>query len=187
MEDVARANRVATPGDMIRSLAVILIPLVVLTVLFTDVPKDRPVSEVDWRSVLATARREAPFPVLAPTKLPDGWRATQANWTAVGKPSETGQLSVRNLWQLGFLNSDNVFIGLDQGDLLADDLVAEQSRAGTADGESAVNGQVWQRLVSPDGRTRSLVRRDPTVTAVISGDLPYAALETYAGTLSTSD
>ena len=184
---MARANRLAsTPGDMIRSLALILIPLVILTVLFTEVPDDPPVKEVDWRPVLATARRDAPFPVLAPTNLPAGWRATQADWVEVGEPFLNGEPSVRNLWQLGFLTPDDVFIGLDQGDLRPDDLVEEQSRQGTPDGESTVNGQVWQRLLSHDGRTRSLVRRDPKVTTIVSGDLPYAALEAYAATLSTS-
>jgi Protein of unknown function (DUF4245) len=187
MENVARADRVAsTPGDMVRSLAVILIPLVILTVLFTDVPDDRPVAEVDWRPELATARRDAPFPVLAPTNLPAGWRATQADWVEVGEPFLNGEPSVRNLWQLGFLNPDDVFIGLDQGDRRADDLVEEQSRAGTPDGESTVNGQAWQRLISPDGRTRSLVRREAKVTSIVSGDLPYAALEAYTATLSAS-
>ena len=186
MNDVAQANRTASSGDMIRSLAVILIPLVILTVLFTDVPKDRPITEVDWRSVLATARRQAPYPVLAPTNLPEGWRATQADWAKVGKPTQSGQPSVRNQWQLGFLNPDNIFVGLDQGDLLADDLVAEESRAGSPDGESVVNGQAWQRLASPDGRTHSLVLRDPKVTSIVSGDLPYPALEAYAATLSSS-
>jgi hypothetical protein len=171
---------------MIRSLALILIPLVILTVLFTDLPDDRPVKEVDWRPVLATARRDAPFPVLAPTNLPASWRATQAEWVEVGEPFRNGEPSVRNLWQLGFLNPDDVFIGLDQGDLRADDLVDEQSREGTADGQSTVGGQVWQRLISPDGRTRSLVLRDAKVTTIVSGDLPYAALEAYAATLSTS-
>ena len=183
---MAQANRLASPGDMVRSLALILIPLVIVTVLFTNLPDDRPVTEVDWRPVLATARQDAPFPVLAPTNLPDGWRATQAGWTKVGEPARNGQPSIRNLWQLGFLNPDNVFIGLDQGDISADDLVDEQTRAGTADGESMVNGQIWQRLRSSDGRTRSLVRRDPKVTSIISGDLPYAALEAYGATLSTS-
>jgi hypothetical protein len=186
MEDVARANRLVSPGDMVRSLALILIPLVIITVLFTDLPEERPVTEVDWRPVLATARSEAPFPVLAPTDLPEGWRATQAEWVKVGEPFLNGQPSVRNLWQLGFLNPDDVFIGLDQGDLAADDLVDQQSREGTADGESMVNSQAWQRLISPDERTRSLVRRDAKATSIVSGDLPYAALEAYAATLSTS-
>ena len=37
---MARSNARATPADMIRSLAVILIPLVIITMLFTDLPND---------------------------------------------------------------------------------------------------------------------------------------------------
>jgi hypothetical protein len=170
---------------MIRSLAVIVIPLVIITVLFTDLPDDRPVTEVDWQPVLAVARRDAPFPVLAPSTLPEGWRATQAEWVKTGEPFRDGQPSVRNQWALGLLTSDDVFVGLDQGDRQPDDLVEEQTRAGTADGQSTVNGQPWERLVSPDGRTRSLVRREPAVTTVVSGDLAYDALEAYAATLAT--
>ena len=181
---MARANRMATPGDMIRTLAVILIPLVVITVLFTDLPDDKPVTEVEWQRVLAVARRDAPFPVLAPTNLPEGWQATQAEWVETGDPFRDGEPSVRNLWQLGFLTPDGVFIGLDQGDLKPDDLVKEQTRAGTPDGQSTINGQPWERLVSPDGRTRSLVRREPAVTTIVSGDLGYEALEAYASTLA---
>ena len=59
----------------------------------------------------------------------------------------------------------------------------EQTRAGTADGESLVNGEVWQRVVSPDGRTRSLVLRTAEVTSIVSADVEYPALEAYASTL----
>lgn len=183
---MARANRMATPGDMMRSLAVILIPLVIITVLFTDLPKDKAVAEVDVRPALTVARREAPFPVLAPTNLPDGWRATQAEWIEAGDPYRNGQPSVRNLWSLGFLTPDQVFIGLDQGDGPPDDLVEEQTRDGTGDGQSTVNGQTWQRRLSPDGRTRSLVRTEPKVTSIVSGDLSYQGLEAYAVTLAPS-
>lgn len=183
---MARANRMATPGDMIRSLAVILIPLVVIAVLFTDLPKDKPVAEVDWRSVLTVARRDAPFPVLAPTNLPEGWRATQAEWVRTGEPYRGGQPSVRNLWSLGFLTPEQIFVGLDQGDGPPDDLVAEQTRNGTGDGRSTVSGRTWERRLSPDGRTRSLVRTEPKVTSIVSGDLPYEALEAYAATLAPS-
>jgi hypothetical protein len=182
---VARANRMATPGDMIRSLAVILIPLVLLTVLFTNLPDDKPVDEVDWRAVLAVARRDAPFPVLAPTNLPEGWRATQAEWVKAGEPFRGGEPSVRDQWSLGFLTPDDVFIGLDQGDRQPDNLVKEQSRDGKPDGQSTVNGQTWERLLSPDSRTRSLVRREPAVTTIVSGDLGYEALEAYTATLAT--
>jgi hypothetical protein len=89
------------------------------------------------------------------------------------------------LWQLGFLSPDDVFIDLNQGDVQPQEMVDQQSREGTPDGNSVVAGQTWQRLISPDGRTRSLVVRGPEVTTIVSADLPYGALEAYVSTLST--
>jgi hypothetical protein len=183
---VARPKKPATPGDMIRSLLVILVPLVIITVLFTNLPRDHPVKEVDWRPVLTTARTEAPYPVLAPVNLPEGWRPTRVNWVKQGNPGLNGQPSPRNYWQLGFLTPDEVYIALSQGDQQVDDMVKDDTRAGVADGESAVNGSTWRRVVSPDGRTRSLVLTQPQVTSVVSSDLPYEALDSYAATLSSS-
>ena len=170
---------------MIRSLAVILIPLVIITVLFTDLPKDAQVAEVDWTPVLTTAREQAPFPVLAPTNLPPGWRATRVSWVSEGEPTLNGQASVRNQWQLGILTSDDLYLGLVQGDLRSDDLVDEETRAGRPDGESTVSGQPWQRVISADERTNSLVLREAEVTTIVSGDVDYSALEAYASTLSS--
>jgi Protein of unknown function (DUF4245) len=185
-KDVARTRGQSTVGDMIRSLALLVIPLAVIAIIFTNVPRDHPVKEVDWKPVLATARKEAPYQVLAPTNLPDGWRATRVAWVPQGRPYLNGEASPRNLWQLGFLTPDDAFIDLNQGDAQPEEMVDQQSRAGTADGSSVVAGQSWQRLVSPDGRTRSLVLRGPNVTTVVTADLPYQALEAYVATLSSS-
>ena len=68
-----------------------------------------------------------------------------------------------------------------------EDMVDQQSRDGTPDGSSVVAGRTWQRLISSDGRTKSLVLQDPDATTILSADLPYEALEAYASTLSTSD
>lgn len=171
---------------MVRSLVVILIPLVVITLLFTRVPRDHPVKEVDWRPVLTTARQQAPFPVLAPVNLPAAWRPTRVTWVKEGSPYLDGRPSVRNFWQLGYLTPDNVFVAISQGDLLVPDLIKDESRSGVPDGSSVVSGQTWQRMISPDGRTRSLVLTQPKATAVVSGDLPYEALDSYASTLSTT-
>jgi hypothetical protein len=184
--DVARTTRQATAGDMIRSLALIVIPLVVIAIIFTNTPDDHPVKEVDWKPVLATARKEAPYEVLAPTNLPEGWRATRVTWVPLGEPYLNGEASPRNLWQIGFLSPDDVFVDLNQGDARPQELVDQQSRAGTPDGNSVIAGQMWQRLVSADGRTRSLVLRGPSVTTVVSADLPYEALEAYVSTLSSN-
>ena len=183
---MARAKKPATPADMIRSLAVILVPLLLITLLFTRNLGDHPVKEVDWRPVLTTARAQAPFPVLAPTSLPEGWRPTQVAWVPQGQPYLSGAPSVRNLWKLGFLTPDDVFVGLSEGDLRPDDLVRDETREGVPDGQSTVGDQTWQRRVSPDDRTRSLVSTGGKATTVVSADLPYEALEAYVGTLSTS-
>jgi hypothetical protein len=185
-KDVARTTRQATAGDMIRSLALIVIPLAVIAIIFTNVPDDAPVEEVDWKPVLATARQQAPYEVLAPTNLPEGWRATRVNWVPLGRPYLNGEASPRNLWQIGFLTPQEVYIDLTQGDMRAQEMVDQQSREGTPDGNSVVAGLTWQRLVSPDGRTRSLVLRGPATTAIVSANLPYEALEAYASTLSST-
>ena len=122
-KNVARTTRQATAGDMIRSLALIVIPLVVIAIIFTDVPDDHPVKEVDWKPVLATAQKQAPFDVLAPTNLPEGWRATRVNWVPQGRPYLNGEASPRNLWQIGFLSPDDVYIDLNQGDARPQEMV----------------------------------------------------------------
>ncbi len=185
-KDVARTTKQATAGDMIRSLALIVIPLAVIAIIFTNVPDDAPVEEVDWKPVLATARQQAPYEVLAPTNLPEGWRATRVNWVPLGRPYLNGEASPRNLWQIGFLTPQEVYIDLTQGDMRAQEMVDQQSREGTPDGNSVIAGLTWQRLVSPDGRTRSLVLRGPATTAIVSANLPYEALEAYATTLSST-
>ncbi len=181
---MARSKKPSTTGDMIRSLLVILIPLVVIAALFTDLPRDHPVKEVDWQAVAQTARKQAEFPVLTPTSLPAGWRSTEAQWIKKGEPYLNNQPSPRNLWRLGFLTPDNVYVGLAQGDAALSDLIDQQTRKATPDGDSDLAGLTWRRMVSPDGRTRSLVRQDQGVATIVVSDLSYAGLEAYATTLT---
>ncbi len=171
---------------MVRSLAVILVPLLVIAFLFTRNLDDHPVTVVDWKPVLAQARDQSPYPVLAPTSLPPEWRATKVTWVKTGDPFLNGAPAVRNTWQLGFLAPDDVYIELDQGDKATADLIKTQTREGLPGGRSTVGGQTWERLVTQDDRTRSLVLASPQVTAIVSGDTSYEALESYAATLRSS-
>jgi len=183
---VARSKKPQTTGDLIRSLVVIIVPLLLITAFFTRNLGDAPVKVVDWRPAVALARSQAPYPVLAPVNLPPGWRAVQATWVKAGDAYLNGDPSARNLWKLGFLTTDDVFIGLSQGDLQPTQFVRDETRDGVPDGQSVVGDQTWERRVSPDGRTRALVETTPKVTTIVSGDLPYEALDTYAGILSSS-
>lgn len=179
---MARTGRQASSSDMVRSLAVILLPLLVITVLFTRNP-DPPVAVVDVAPVLEVARRQAPYPVLAPANLPPDWRPTRVAWEKLGQPVLNGEPAVRNGWRLGYLDPGNTYVALEQGDLRAEDMVADATRKGVPDGESAVAGTTWQRRVSADGRTRSLVLPSTPVTTVVAGDTDYAELEAFAATL----
>ena len=181
---MARKKKPATTGDMVRTLLVILVPVVLIMILFSRTLPDYPVQEVDWRPVLADARKHAPYPVLAPEGLPDTWRPTKAVWVAKGDPYLNGEPSERNLWELGFLDPHDIYISIQQGDGKTQLFVDSATRQGSADGQSAVNGQTWVRYVSPDDRTRALVLTSPKVTTIVVGDTTYDALEAFAGTLT---
>jgi hypothetical protein len=183
---VARAStRTASTGDMVRSLAVILLPVIAITYFFTRTPDGPTVRALEWTPVLTSARAEAPFPVLAPRAVPEAWRATQVVWVPQGRPYLNGDPSPRNLWELGFLDAGDTYVELVQGDLEVAALVEDKTREGLADGTSDVAGTTWERRVSEDERTRSLVRSDQDATAIVVGDLPYAELESFASTLAT--
>ncbi len=182
---MARASsKLASPGDMARSLVVILIPVIAITYFFTRTPDEPTIKTLDWVPVLATARDQAPYRVLAPRAVPQDWRATRVTWVPQGRPYLNGEPSPRNLWELGFLDSTDTYIELDQGDLDGADLAADKSRKGVVDGSSQVQGQSWERRISEDERTRSLVRTADGVTTIVAGDVGYPDLESFAGTLA---
>lgn len=171
---------------MIRSLAVILLPILVITLLFTRNLGDHPVTVVDWQPVLAQARSQAPYAVLAPTNLPETWRPTQVRWVKAGDPYLNGAPAVRNTWVLGFLAPDDTYIAVNQGDSQLPDMVREDTRAGLPDGRSTIAGTGWDRFLTSDERTRSLVLSTPKVTTVVVGDTSYELLESFAATLRSS-
>lgn len=168
---------------MFLSLLVILVPLAIIVAIFSQGPSQAKVQTVNWKPVAAEAAEQAPYTVLTPIELPAGWRATRVSWTRIGQPDPTGNDSVRNRWQLGVLTDSDVYLELDQGDKLANDMVDDLSNGGQPDGTSIVNGQTWKRLVSEDNQTRSLVLTAPGVTTLVTGDADYSTLETYAGLL----
>lgn len=179
---MARAKKPATATDMVRSLLVILVPIVLISWFFSSNLKDYPVQAVDWRPVLTQARDQATYPVLAPTNLPESWVPTRVSWTPKGTGATT---SLGNDWMLGYLSPDTVYFGLRQSDGNPAKVIADASREAEQDGSSTVGSQTWDRYVSEDGRTRSLVVQGQGVTTVVTADAPYPALEAYAATLTS--
>ena len=170
---------------MVRSLAVILVPVVLITWFFTRSLGAPPVHTVDWKPVLAQARAEAGFPIYAPASL-SGYRVNKASWAKRGQAGPTGTPVTADQWELGALNPDSIYVEIDEQNRPDAGFVSDNTRKGAADGQSNVSGMTWMRLVSSDDRTRSLVHTSGTVTVLVSGDLSYAALDSFAGMLTTS-
>lgn len=178
------AARRPTPSvsQIVIAVAILLLPVVLLYWFFNRIPEPS-VKAVDWRPVAQKAQAEAPFPVAVPQNLPDTWTVVRARWTPVGQPGIDQKPVLGNTFQLGFLTPGQIYIGLDQRDTDPAGLIKDATRGGAPDGESTVAGQVWTRYVSDDDRTRSIVRSDGRSALVISGDLPYEALDAFATTI----
>ncbi|WP_232549637.1 DUF4245 domain-containing protein [Propioniciclava soli] len=175
----ARAN--ATGMSMVVALLVLLVPVVLISLVFTRNPEP-PIPVVAYEPVAERAAEASAFTIWAPTNLPEGWRCTQASWLPAGTAGRA-EAVVGDTWSLAFLTPDDRYIGLDQRAAAPELFVEERTREGAPDGESVVSGRAWTRYLSDDGRTRSLVRADDSVV-VVSADLPYEALEAFAGTLA---
>lgn len=160
---------------MIISLAVILVPCLLIYYYFARIPAEPEVPAADWKPVVAQARSQAPFTVLAPTNLPDSWKPIRARYGS-------------DELQLGFLSPDKVYFEekqrLGSGQT---QFVNDVTRAGHADGTSRLGTRTWTRMVSKDDRTRCLVNvveQGRPATTVVCADLPYDAVEAFASTLA---
>lgn len=184
---VAR-RRLGSMWDLGITLAVIMVPVVLLTLLMSRTPEGPPVTPVDWKPVAQKARAEAGWPVLTPAGLPEqgdrAWTVTKANWVKTGEPALNGDPSPRNEWELGMLSPDKIMYAVEQGDGPAGPFVEEATRRGAVEQAREIQGRHWQLMNSPDGRTKSLVARDAEVTTVVSADTDVAHLEQFARTLT---
>lgn len=174
-----------TARDMVLSLAVIMVPVVIIWGLLTWTPDEPEVPTVNLAPALTTARAEAPYPVLAPSALPDGWRATSVRWARTGQPWTRDTRAAGNWWQVGYLSPNQIQYSLNQRDGDPAGWLGSLTREGVAEGRLSVVSRDWERWVSRDGRTRSLVRRDPAATVVLVADTGYEALAAFAGTLTS--
>lgn len=178
---MAKSPRNQSPAQMLVAMALLLVPIMLVTWAFTRNPEP-PVNVVDFAPLARTAQDEADYEVLVPSGLPEGWVCTRARWTPDGAPGLDGEPVPGDTWQAGFLTPGRMYLGIDQRDSAPEAFVADVTRQGRPEGVSVVGASTWERYVSDDGRTRSLVLRGDAVT-IVSGDLAYEALEAFAATL----
>nr|WP_223183141.1 MULTISPECIES: DUF4245 domain-containing protein [unclassified Streptomyces] len=159
---------------MVQSLGVIM---VAAGVMYLFIPHDEnadPVKAKDYRVELLTAQRAAPYPVLAPEGLGEGWKAT-----VVSYKRENG-----NAWQLGFLSPDTQYVAIHQSTTEPGKFVPQVTQKAKDTGKTeTVSGQVWQRWEGP--KYDALVRTEGGATTVVTGTASFEQLAEMAGRLQS--
>jgi hypothetical protein len=163
-----------TVRDMLLSMLVVTGAVIVLVLPWNRSNPD-PVRVVDPAPVVAAARTAADWPVLAPVGLPVTWRATSARLEV----ASDGQSVVH----LGYLSPSTMYVGLEQSATKEVAFVRDTTQGGKPAGTAEISGRTWNRLESPEGKQRSLVRVDDGVTYVVTGAAEWPEIEEFARAL----
>lgn len=182
MAPMAR-NSNARGRDMLISLAVIMIPVLLIGWWFTMEDDSRPAT-VDVAGTLVRAQGESPYPILTADDLGENWSPVRVAWAKEGDPWITGEPASSNMWQAGYLSPNDTYFGIQQRDGGAAEFIRATTREGKAlDGVVEIAGREWSRYESPDGRTRSLVNTDGDTTSIVTADTEFDKLEAFAASL----
>lgn len=163
-----------TVMDMVRSLALVLVAVGVVTLLVwrPTSPSER---AVDLSGSQEFAQTQAEFTVLVPSK-PDGLEATSARWQPT---AGSGGVAV---WHAGFVVEGSQYLQVSQG---ATDgaaaFIDEQTAGGVLVGEQVVGTTMWERYETAE--RRSLVRTVDGVTTIVSGTVDWNTLVEAAASL----
>lgn len=135
---------------------------------------------VHYGADLAALRKGARYTCYAPQGLSPAWRPISTRLTGVdeqGKPVS---------WHLGFLTPAGRYAALEESDERPDGpggFIVRMTSEGRPDGTETVDGHAWERRFRPDKDQRSLVRRLPGLTLVVTGNADYGELATLAAAL----
>ena len=165
---------------MVLTMAVLMIPVVLIVWFFQRTPEEPTLPAVDWQQTVASARERADFEVVAPASLPEGWRATQASFVKAGtKDAAYDEL------RLVLLDDQNLNLQVRQAkttDQRA--FLVKNTRDGFDSGAQKVGDQVWQQITSGDGRTLYLLGQRDDSLVLVSGDTSAERLVVFAQMLT---
>jgi hypothetical protein len=132
------------------------------------------VETVDYRRVVPDARRAADFDLVAPRRLPAGWRATTVRF----------EPAPRSHWHLGVLTDDGRYVGLEQAgrpvSTMVRDYVDESARPGSP---VEAGGHLWTTYTDAGGDLALVRRAGRTTTLVVGHDVPRSDLVAYTAGL----
>jgi hypothetical protein len=157
-------------GAMIVLLLVVAAFVAFRGVFRTDT--EVPVRTVDYRATQSFAQEQIDFPILAPERLPEGWRATSVRF--VPDPPR---------WHLGVLTDEDRYVGLEQSRSSEEKMVETYvDRDAVRGGSVQAAGETWQSWTDEGGDT-ALTRVEDGVTVLLVGTPDLDVLRDYAETL----
>jgi hypothetical protein len=166
------------PGFSMALLACLAV--VGLVILITPRRNDNALPRADYQSDLAGLRAIAPYAVQAPQGLPQQWYPTSTRLSG----HAGGPIS----WHLGFNTPQKEYAALEESNETpegAGNFVDRMTSQGHPDGTFQIAGATWNRTFRPDKKQRSLVRRLPGLTLIVTGTASYDELAVLAGALRT--
>jgi hypothetical protein len=165
-----------TFGGMVGAMMV-LVAIVLVWVGFRAVTSSdpaNPVQRVHYAQEVPLARKAAHFKLLAPPRLPAGWRATTVTFTD----------TVPQHWHLGVLTDQDRYVGLEQAQQSRGSMVATYvGNDATRGAPVQVAGRTWSTYTDSQGDL-ALVRHESRVTTLVVGhEVPRPTLLHYVAGL----
>ncbi|MGF1431548.1 DUF4245 domain-containing protein [Kitasatospora sp. LaBMicrA B282] len=162
-----------TVRDMILSMIAVMGVAMVAYLTIPHSNEGDPVRVVDYSAALASAKRAAPYPVLAPEGLSAQWRATSVSYQ-VDPDGHAG-------WHLGFVTPAGKYASVEQSNEPKADLLKTVVAGYAPDGSATIAGQDWSRY---QGDTyRGLTVATGQATTLIAGSASYQELDQLAQAL----
>ncbi|MFF2074458.1 DUF4245 domain-containing protein [Kitasatospora sp. NPDC058162] len=135
-----------------------------------------PVHVVAYKVEAASAKRAAPYPLLAPEGLSDKWRATSVSYTPADINNGKG-----NAWHLGFVTPSGQYAAVEQADVPREKLLADKVAGAQPDGTSDTAGRTWDRVQGE--KARALTVQTGSATTMITGTASYQEMAELAQAL----
>jgi hypothetical protein len=157
---------------MVLSLGVTVLAAGVIYLFVPHEDKAPDLPRVDYRVELLTARRAASYPVVAPTGLPDSWKATSVRFRG----------DDFDAWHLGFHTSDGEYVQVEQSTQKPAVFIEEASQGGReSEVTEKIGDRTWTRYTG--GRYAALVHEGEGATTVVAGTGSYEQLTQMAKAL----
>jgi hypothetical protein len=169
-----RRYRSRPARDMLISLGVILVPLLILMAFCRpSASQDSP--RADPAGVFRAAQAANAFPVLVPSGVPSGWKATNASL----RDGDAGVKVLRVTYQL----PSGRFAQLVESNRAAEAMLADELGRGQVLGAEQLGGRSWQKYPGRRDTERALVSLQLKGTVIVAGDAPDADLAALASSL----